>query len=162
MTTPTVEEIEKVSKLIEGARIALVTSVGEEGQLVSRPLAMQDREFDGTLWFFTQDPSPKTQQVKENDQVNVALQVDKGWVSIAGTATVSHDRAMIDELWNRHAEAWFENGKDDPSVALLKVKADTAEYWTIESNKVVSAVKYAKAIVTGDQPDIGDNATIKL
>ncbi|HEX8511006.1 MAG TPA: pyridoxamine 5'-phosphate oxidase family protein [Propionibacteriaceae bacterium] len=162
MTTPTVEEIEKVSQLIEGARIALVTSVGEEGQLVSRPLAMQDREFDGTLWFFTQDPSPKTQQVQENDQVNVALQVDKGWVSIAGTATVSHDRAMIDELWNRHAEAWFEKGKDDPSVALLKVKADTAEYWTIESNKVVSAVKYAKAIVTGDQPNIGDNATIKL
>ena len=162
MTTPTVEEIEKVSKLIESARIALVTSVSEEGQLVSRPLAMQDREFDGTLWFFTQDPSPKTEQVAATDQVNVGLQVDNGWVSIAGTATVSKDRAMIDQLWNRHAEAWFENGKEDPTVALLKVKADSAEYWTIESNKVVSAVKYAKAIVTGDQPNIGDNATIKL
>jgi general stress protein 26 len=162
MTTPTVEEIEKVSKLIESARIALVTSVGEEGQLVSRPLAMQDREFDGTLWFFTPDPSPKTEQVAANDQVNVALQVDDGWVSIAGTASVSKDRAMIDELWNKHAEAWFENGKDDPSVALLRVKADSAEYWSIESGKVVSAIKYAKAIITGDRPDIGDNATVQL
>jgi general stress protein 26 len=162
MTTPTVEEIEKVSKLIESARIALVTSVGEEGQLVSRPLAMQQREFDGTLWFFTQDPSPKTEQVAANNQVNVALQVDDGWVSIAGTATVSKDPAMIDELWNKAAEAWFENGKDDPTVALLKVKADTAEYWSIESNKLVSAVKYAKAIVTGGRPDVGDNATIEL
>ena len=162
MTTPTVEEIDKVSQLIQGAKIALVTSVNAEGQLVSRPLAMQDREFDGTLWFFTADPSPKTEQVQDNDQVNVALQVDKGWVSIAGTATVSHDRAMIDELWNAGAEAWFENGKDDPAVALLRIKADTAEYWTIESNKVVSAVKYAKAIVTGNRPDIGDNATIEL
>ena len=162
MTTPTVEEIEKVSKLIESARIALVTSVGEEGQLVSRPLAMQDREFDGTLWFFTPDPSPKTEQVAANDQVNVALQVDDGWVSIAGTASVSKDRAVIDELWNKHAEAWFENGKDDPSVALLRVKADSAEYWSIESGKVVSAIKYAKAIITGDRPDIGDNATVQL
>jgi len=162
MTTPTVEEIDKVSKLIQGARIALVTTVNEEGQLVSRPLAMQDREFDGTLWFFTQDPSPKTEQVAANDQVNVALQVDKGWVSIAGTATVSKDRAMIDELWTAQAEAWFENGKDDPTVGLLRVRADTAEYWTVESPKIVTMVKYAKAIVTGDRPDVGDNATIDL
>jgi len=162
MTTPTVEEIDKVSKLIESARIALVTSVSDEGQLVSRPLAMQDREFDGTLWFFTQDPSPKTEQIAANDQVNVGLQVDNGWVSIAGTATVSKDRAMIDQLWNRHAEAWFENGKDDPTVALLKVKADSAEYWSVESGKVVSAIKYAKAIITGERPDVGDNATIEL
>jgi general stress protein 26 len=162
MTTPTVEEIDKVSKLIESARIALVTSVGEEGQLVSRPLAMQDREFDGTLWFFTQDPSPKTQQVAANDQVNVALQVDDGWVSVAGTASVSKDPAMIDQLWNKEAEAWFEGGKDDPSVALLRVKADSAEYWSVTSGKVVSAVKYAKAILTGDRPDVGENATVQL
>jgi general stress protein 26 len=162
MTSPTVEEIDKVSQLIESARIALVTSVSEEGQLVSRPLAMQDREFDGTLWFFTQDPSPKTEQVAANDQVNVALQVDNGWVSIAGTATVSKDRAMIDQLWNRHAEAWFENGKDDPTVALLKVRADSAEYWSVDSGKIVSAIKYAKAIVTGGRPDVGENATIEL
>ena len=77
MTTPTVEEIEQVSKLIEGAKIAVVTTVSEDGQLVSRPLAMQQREFDGTLWFFTQDPSPKTDQVAANDQVNVGLQVDE-------------------------------------------------------------------------------------
>jgi len=160
--SPTLEEIEKVSKLIESARTALVTSVNAEGQLVSRPLAMLEREFDGTLWFFTQDPSPKTEQVAAHDQVNVSLQVDGGWVSIAGTARVSKDAAMIDELWNRHAAAWFEGGRDDPTVALLRVKADSAEYWTLESGKLVSAVKYAKAIVTGDRPDIGDNATIDL
>lgn len=162
MTSPTVEEIDKVSKLIESAKIAVVTTVGEEGQLVSRPLAMQQREFDGTLWFFTQDPSPKTEQVAVNDQVNVSLQVNNGWVSIAGTASVSRDRAMIDELWSAGAEAWFENGKEDPTVALLRVKADSAEYWTVESPKVVSAVKYAKAIITGDTPDVGDNATVQL
>jgi general stress protein 26 len=162
MTTPTVEEIEKVSKLIEDARTGVVTTVSAEGQLVSRPLAMQEREFDGTLWFFTQDPSPKTAEVAANDQVNVALQVDNGWVSIAGTATVSKDRSMIDQLWTAHAEAWFEQGKDDPTVALLRVKADTAEYWTLDSPKLVSAIKYAKAIVTGTQPDVGENATVEF
>ncbi|MBA3529851.1 MAG: pyridoxamine 5'-phosphate oxidase family protein [Propionibacteriaceae bacterium] len=160
--TATSEEVEKVSKLIEGARIALVTTVGPEGQLFSRPLAMPDREFDGELWFFTQDPSSKTEQVAANDQVNVALQVDNGYVSIAGTATVSRDQAMIDELWNRHAAAWFEEGREDPAVALLRVKADSAEYWTVDSPKLVAAIKYAKAIVTGGQPDVGDNVSVNL
>jgi general stress protein 26 len=156
------EDYDKVKKLISKAKIAIVTTVGETGQLVSRPLAVLDRPFDGQLMFFTQDPSPKTGQVRANNHVNVAIQADDGWLSIAGTATVSHDQEMIDELWNKEAQAWFENGKDDPSVALLCVDADTAEYWTNESPKVVSAVKYAKAMVTGTQPDIGDNATVKL
>lgn len=156
------EDRAKVEKLIKAAKIAIVTTVGETGNLVSRPLALLDRPFDGELMFFTQDPSPKTGQVRANNHVNVAIQVDNGWLSIAGTARVSHDQKLIDELWNKEAQAWFENGKDDPSVSLLCVDADTAEYWTSDTPKVVAAVKYAKAMVTGTTPDIGDNATVKL
>jgi Pyridoxamine 5'-phosphate oxidase like len=46
--------------------------------------------------------------VRINDQVNVAMQIGNDFLSIAGTATVSRDQTMIDELWNRYAEAWFE------------------------------------------------------
>ena len=123
---------------------------------------MLDRKFDGELWFFTQDPSQKTDQVRTNNHVNVAIQSGDDYISIAGTATISTDRAMIEELWNPHAEAWFEGGKDDPSVALLRIHADSAEYWTVNSNKAVAAVKYAKAIVTGTQPNVGDNARVNL
>lgn len=156
------QDREKVEKLIADAKIAIVTTVGEDGSLVSRPLALLNRPFDGQLMFFTPDPSPKTGQVRVNDHVNVAVQVDDGWLSIAGKARVSRDQALIDELWNKEAEAWFENGRDDPSVALLCVEADSAEYWYSDTPKVVAAVKYAKAIVTGGTPDIGENATVKL
>ena len=83
-------------------------------------------------------------------------------MSLAGTATVSKDRTMIEGLWNRHAEAWFENGIDDPKVALLHFHADTAEYWKIDSPDVVAAIKYAAAMVTGQQPDLGDNEVVEL
>lgn len=149
--------------MVENARFAQLTTVGPEGQLLSRPLAVQKRDFDGDLWFFTADPSPKTDQIAVNDQVNVSLQVaDDGFVSIAGTAEVSHDETMIEGLWNPTAEAWFENGREDPAVALLRVHADTAEYWTVDDPKVVHLVKYAKAVVTGSEPDVGENATVKL
>jgi general stress protein 26 len=122
----TTAEIEQLGKLIGKADIGILTTTSSDGQLVSRPMGVIDRDFDGTIWFFTQDPSHKTEEVRASDQVNVALQAGDGWVSVAGTASVVTDRAIIDELWTAGAEAWFENGKDDPSVALLKVDADTA------------------------------------
>ena len=160
--TATPEQTQTITKLIEGARVAMVTTVAEDGKLVSRPLALLERVFDGDLWFFTEDPSPKTEQLRANDQVNVALQAGNDFVSLAGTATVSTDRTMIEGLWNRHAEAWFENGIDDPKVALLHFHADTAEYWKIDSPYVVAAIKYAAALATGKQPDFGDNEVVEL
>jgi len=156
------EDLQKIKKLIDDAKVAMVTTVGEGGRLVSRPLALLDREFDGQLMFFVQDPSPKTGEIRADEHVNVAIQVKDGWLSVAGTARVSRDQQAIDELWNKEAAAWFEGGRDDPSVALLCVDADTAEYWVQNAPKVVTAVQYAKAMVTGGQPDIGENATVKL
>ena len=152
-----------VAALVEAAKIAYVTTVTPEGQLVSRPLGVQLRgKFDGDLWFFTADPSNKTAQVQVNDQVNVAFQADNGYVSISGTGTVSHDRAVIDELWNRGAEAWFEGGKADPHVALLQVHAESAEYWTLDQPMAVTMLKYAKAKITGERPDVGTNESVDL
>ena len=152
-----------VAELVQAARIAYVTTVTPDGRLVSRPLAVQQRDqFDGDLWFFTADPSNKTAQVQTNNQVNVAFQADNGYVSVSGTATVSHDRALIDELWNGGADAWFENGKDDPSVALLQVRAESAEYWTMDQPMAVTLLKYAKARITGERPDVGTNESVDL
>jgi len=160
--TATKEEIDKVAQLVKAARIALLTTVSADGQLVSRPLATQEVEFDGDLWFFTQDPSDKVSEITANEQVNAAFESGKGYLSIAGTATVLRDRAKIDELWNTSAEAWFPDGKDDPTIALIKVHAHTAEYWSTDDPKPIVLLKVAKAALTGGQPDIGDNRTVTL
>lgn len=151
-----------VAEVIEKARIALVTTVDKDGSLVSRPLAVQSRTFDGDLYLFTPDPSDKTEQVRLNPAANVAIETGGNYLSIAGTASVVKDRELIDELWNAGAEAWFEAGRDDPTVALLKVHADSAELQSVDSPKVVAAVKYVKAAVTGGQPDVGDSTRVDL
>lgn len=158
----TPEQFEIIAKIVQGGRVAMVTTVSAEGALVSRPLALQERPFDGELWFFTEDPSPKTDEVAANPQVNVAIESSDDYVSLSGTASVSHDRTMIEALWNKHAEAWFENGMDDPRVALLHVQVDSAEYWKFGSPKVVAAAKYAASLVTGKQPDIGENEVVEI
>jgi general stress protein 26 len=60
------------------------------------------------------------------------------------------------------AEAWFEEGRQDPTVALLRVDARNAEYWSSDKPGIVRAFEIAKAIVTKQQPDVGDNRTVSL
>jgi len=160
--TDTTTDFERVGELIAKARFAFVTTSATDGRLLSRPLAIQEREFDGDLYFFTMAPSAKTEQVAADSQVNVSLQSGDDYLSIAGTASVSRDQGLIDELWNAHAAAWFEQGREDPSVALLKVHAESAEYWTMDSPKPVALLKYAKAIITGEQPDVATNRSVEL
>ncbi len=63
MTDTTTTEFEQVGELIAKARFAFVTTSGPDGRLLSRPLAVLKRDFDGDLYFFTMAPSAKTDQV---------------------------------------------------------------------------------------------------
>lgn len=156
------EDIRAVAGLVRKAKVAVLTTQANSGKLVSRPLVVQESEFDGDLWFFSQDPSNKVEEILANPQVNVALQAGKGFLSISGHAEIVHDRAKVEQLWSKTVEAWFPEGKDDPTVSLILVHADTAEYWATDEPRVITAFKVAKAAVTGGQPDVGENRTVEL
>jgi len=158
----TEEDHETIKRIVKAAKIGLLTTVSDAGHLHSRPLAAQDVEFDGDLWFFTQDPSDKVRDIAGNPQVNVAFDSGKGYLSIAGAAEVVHDRAKIDEYWSQMVAAWFPDGKDDPTVALIKVHAESAEYWSQDDPGVVAAFKIVKTALTGGQPDVGTNRSVEL
>ncbi|AZZ54721.1 pyridoxamine 5'-phosphate oxidase family protein [Rathayibacter iranicus] len=152
----------QITELVKSAKIGLLTTVNATGQLVSRPLAAQDVDFDGELWFFTQDPSPKVDDIRVNPSVNVAFESKKGYLSVAGSATVVHDRAKVDELWSPAVASWFPDGKDDPSVALIRVNAETVELWATDEPRPVVLFKVLRAAITGGQPDAGENRTVSF
>ncbi|MFD1211689.1 pyridoxamine 5'-phosphate oxidase family protein [Arthrobacter sp. GCM10027362] len=152
----------EVAKILKDADIAILTTVNLRNQLVSRPLALQAADFDGELWFFTHDPSPKAEEIRAHPQVNVSVHAGGGYLSIAGSAEIVHDQSKIDRLWNRAVEPWFENGKEDPAVALIRIDADSAEYWTADSPKAATIFKLVKSKVTGERPDVGKNDVVGL
>lgn len=156
------EELKTINDIIKATRFATVTTRTADGDLVSRPLAVLDREFDGTVWFFTQDPSPKTDDIAGDPHVNVAYADGASAVSLSGTAAVDRDQARIDEFWNPWAEAWFEGGRQDPTVALLRVDATSAEYWHIDKPAVVRGFEVVRALVTRSAPDVGESRTVEL
>ena len=159
------EQRETVKKLIKSARICMLTTMTADGKHVSRPMAVQDVEFDGDLWYFTYADSDLVAQVRQHPQVNVAFSDDSkhAWVSVSGVAEQVENRAKAEELWNPMLKAWFPDGLETPTLTLVKVHADTAEYWeSAHSSRVVTLLGYAKAAVTGKTPDAGENETVSL
>ena len=69
-------------------------------------------------------------------------------------------RGGISELWNPLLRAWFA-GPDDPTIRLIRVQVDAAEYWETPGGKVASLISMLKAAVSGNRPDTsGENRTV--
>jgi general stress protein 26 len=156
------DEHERLSDLVTAANTALLTTRAADGTLHSRPLAVLQDDFDGRIWFLVEEPSEKTREVEGDAHVNVSFASKKGYLSVAGTARITRDEALIDELWGPSAQAWFEGGREDPAIAVIEVSADSAEYWAMTEPGIFALVKATKAMITGGQPDIGENRTIEF
>ncbi len=158
----TTQDVQKVAEMLEDERIALFTTVAPDGMLTSRPMALQEVEFDGALWFFAERSSRKVAHITASPQVNVTTSGSSSWVSLTGHAVVVDDLAKKQELWNAVVEAWFPDGPDDPDVVLLRVEAASAEYWDTPGGRLASAFSFAKAKVTGQPYSGGENETVRL
>ena len=158
------EGIKKVNELIKDIRIAMFTTEDDDGSLVSRPMATQEAEFDGELWFFANESSPKVDQIEQDRNVNLAY-VSGGhnyYVSVSGTASVVHDRAKMEELWKPALKTWFPKGLEDPDIALLKVKAEHIQYWDDRAGALEVVAGFVKATVTGKPAQTGETGKIDL
>ncbi len=156
------EDTRKVAELLQGERFGFLTTTTPEGKLTSRPMALQEVEFDGDLWFFAERDSDWVAHIAASPEVNVGVGSGGTWVSLTGHALVVTDPAKKRELWNSGAEAWLPQGPEDPSVILVKVDADSAEYWDAPGGRLATAFSFVKAKATGQRIDAGENAKVDL
>lgn len=153
--------LQKVRSLIESVRTCMLTSIDPKGGLVSRPMATQEVEFDGDLWFFSERDSPKVANVTADPQVNVAFVDDSMWVSVKGQAAIVDDPDQKDELWNPFVASWFTEGPRHPSIVLIRVHAQSAEYWD-SPGTVATAISMLKTKISGGTPNVGENERVAL
>ncbi len=153
---------EHVHELIAGQRTAMLTTIHDEsGSLASRPMACQQADPDGTLWFLAFSDSEKAEEIRRRPEVNVAFTQEGKWVSLAGRASVTQDPGKARDLWNDFAQAWFQCEPDDLRVAVIRVDGESAEYWD-SPGKVGILVGLLKAKVTGERPEDGESDTVAL
>ncbi len=135
----------------------MLVTRGGDGTLRARPMATQDLDFDGTLWFFTADPSNKIGELTGDPQVVVTYEDSSRhrYLSLSGQAELVHDAERARVLWTPGHREWLPKGLEDPDVALLRIEVSRAEYW--DSPGMLGTLGKLFAGFTGDAPASGEN-----
>jgi len=108
----------------------------------TRPMTAQIEEEGGPIWFFTSKDNALVEALPEGDRA-IASFVSKGhdlFATVHGSLRVDNDRETVERLWNPFVAAWFEGGKDDPKLALLRLDAERAEIW-LDGSSLAAGVK---------------------
>lgn len=112
----------------------------------TRPMTAQlDGDEDrGPIYFFTSKETELVSELKAGAGSRaVATFASKGndvFATIHGTLVADNDRAVIDRLWNSFVAAWYEGGKDDPKLQLLRLDAERAQVW-VDASSLLAGVK---------------------
>jgi len=137
-------EIEaKFWKSLQDDRVTMLGLTGDDGH--TQPMSAQTLHDDttrGPIWFFSSKETDLVRATGTSHRATLSFSSKNHEVfaSVQGELSPVNDRAVIDRLWNRYVAAWFEGGKDDPKLQLLRFDPEHAHVWLSE-NHLMAGVK---------------------
>jgi general stress protein 26 len=94
----------------------------------SEPMTAQlDKDAHHAIWFFCKNDNRIANGGRAMGQV--ATKGHDVFACLSGNLIEEHDRSIRDAQWNRIVESWFPNGKDDPTVLMLRFDIEDSEVW---------------------------------
>lgn len=122
-----------------------------------RPMAAQfDDDLPNALYFFTTRDNALAMTLSQSHRGMVSF-ASKGhdlWASIHGTLTVEPDPAIVEKFWSPMVSAWYDEGKEDPNLIVLKFDMGRAEIWTSTTGDVLTYI--ATALLKGNASEAAE------
>jgi general stress protein 26 len=134
------------------------------GGLRARPLQARPDRNAGDILFVTDARSYKDDDIKAGPEVcfTVIDAGDKAYLSITGRAEMLRDSVLAAKIWKKTDDMWWPDGPDDRNVRVLRIKPARAELWDGPASSIVAVYAFAKARLTGDKPDLGENRKVTV
>jgi len=121
--------------------LGLIGNAGGHSQPMTAQLDHDDAE-TGPLWIFSSKDTDLVRGIGEGAR-GMAQFVSKGhdlFACFDCDLSLTNDRATVDRLWNPYVAAWFEGGKDDPKLVLIRVEPHHAQIW-LNENSLFAGIK---------------------
>jgi general stress protein 26 len=155
---PEQDDIDRVWDIVEKVGAGMLTTRFADG-LRSRPIEPRLDRDAGLIRIVTDARGLKDDEIERSPDVGLVVisASDKAYLSITGRAAVTRDPAMAKEIWHKTDDLWWPGGPNDPNVRVIVLTPSLAELWDGPSSSMVAAYEIAKAKVTGEKPDLGEN-----
>jgi general stress protein 26 len=159
------EAIRKVQDLAGKAETCFFcTDIATRGSSGSRPMAVQQIDDDGRLWFLSAGDSHKNEEVALDPVVHLYFQASahSGFLVLTGTVIASRNQAKIDELWKPIMKTWFTEGEHDPRITVLKFTPQEGYYWDTKHGQAVAGLKMLIGAALGKTLDDSIEGTLRF
>ncbi len=156
---------ERMWKAIGDDRIGMLGLTGPDAGHF-QPMNSYHEEETHTLWFYSYAHNKLAGPLADGKSEAAMFHfVDKDrqvWACVMGTLSRNHSQEHIDKFWDAQAKAWFEKGKDDPDLTMLKFTPSEAEVWINDKGLIRYGLGVLKANLTQSTPDPGVHEKIQL
>jgi general stress protein 26 len=159
------EAIDKLKSLVNEINICLFcTNLKTDDGATCRPMSAIKVCDQGNIWFFSEKNSDKNKAIAADKVVQLFFSHPgkSSYLVVNGAAEIRVDPSKIDELWTPAAKIWFKEGKDDPTISIIKVKPTTAYYWDTDGNRMINFLKMVASVATGTSLVNGVEGTLNV
>lgn len=159
------EAIQKLKSLIDEIKVCLFsTQVSTDDGSTCRPMSALEVSEDGNIWFFSEKTSEKNRDIASDNKVRLYFShpAKNSYLVVNGEAKIISDQSKIEELWTPAAKIWFEEGKEDPDLSVIKVTSTIAYYWDTEDSQMINFLKMAASVATGSNLISGKQGALKV
>jgi general stress protein 26 len=157
------DAVERIRDMVNKAETCFFcTAVSRGSSGATRPMAVQEVDDNGTLWFLSASDSHKNSELEANPAVRLFFQVSEhaGFLTLTGNARISRDRKKIKGLWNPVMKTWFTGGEDDPRITAIAVAPSGGYYWDNKHGKAIAGIKMLIGAATGKTLDDSIEGTL--
>jgi len=160
------EQLDKIQDVIKDVKFAMMSTVNSKGDVHAWPMTTSETSIGAKeIWFIGDKTSDVVKDIQDNPKIGLsyASEDEKNYVSVSANAELSSDQAKLDELWSPVYNAFFEHGKEDPNVQLIKVVPHGVECWLSGSSTVNMFKMAAAALQDGKTAeDMGEQFSVAL
>lgn len=116
-----------------------VTGSGQHPQ----PMSIFPETKTGIIWIISSKDTDLVQAVSQGAEAACTAQSGSGdyHTSLIGAIEQTTNPEKLDELWSYGVAAWFEHGREDPDITLLKFVPREAAVWETEGNLMKVGLK---------------------
>ena len=138
------DEAKRLDELMKPGSTLMVGTGGAD--LSFRPMTVA-RVGGDTIEMLLDSNEHWARSLSEGDVAHVTMSDNRTntWVSLRGVLSVSSDPGLIDELWSPAAGSYFDDGRESPGIAVLRIAGDRGTYWSSPSGRIGSLISLVKA-----------------
>lgn len=153
----------KMKELVESIDFNMMATALTQLPIHAIPMSTKKVDNEGMIWFLSGKNSKHNANIQKDSSVHLfyAKPTAMEFLNIFGKATITQDRTIIHNLYQKSDDTWFD-GKDDPNLTTIMVKPQDVYYWDTKNNMLVSLLKMGVSTITGKKQDLSEEDELRL